>query len=357
MSKHTARLTAIQAVKNMDFIPDQDAMERVKGAMAEGPEVFQAKMKAKILDYLDLVSKSQNNPFHPDIQEVVKTHNPEYARKEAGAYPGRTVAVFEGSIYNELQIDTNWMPVFNIISNEGSGSADILDTDSLQVWQELFGEEIKPRAWLQENFSNIRERDFGAGIYLDNRWIETNQTYNINSALRTIADGRLTFQANNAYASIAGGSPSTVTSSAATVDAIITALNTAADALIEANSGVGFAASPQTELLFYYSNAHGDIMSQVIERKLNSTGQVDRLVKRFNIRFIETYNTNFPDQFSSKNAGMLVFPKKKNFWITFKGLMQASEFTFANYKTALMAREWYNYQTPAAQRRIVNMQA
>ena len=117
--KHLAILTAMMAVKNMKFIRSEKSMNKIKGMFHDDRPLFQVTMEKKIREYMDLMTKSQNDPYCEEIQEIVKKYAP-YQMKEAGAFPGRSIAIFEGSIRNELQIDTNWMPVYNMETAENA---------------------------------------------------------------------------------------------------------------------------------------------------------------------------------------------------------------------------------------------
>ena len=205
----------------------------------------------------------------------------------------------------------------------------------------------------------MREKRHAVGKHIFNRWIETNSVYNVNTVFQSISSGRLTYMTDTAYAALADSTGVTVnTSAGATVDNIITTLNNTARAILKANSKKGFTLSKNTQLLVYYSYEHGDLMDQVIERRLNTTGQVDRLRKRFNFAFIETWNDNFPAQLeSSKNGAMVVLPRLKNIWGTFKGLRQETKNMFGTDSTCVKAQEYWNHQEPAAQRQIARLEA
>lgn len=357
----TTPLNSIVAAGWAPFASDPVRLKQLNEDRVNNPEKFQKTMLAAIGEWFMLQHDAMYHPLKKQVQEKTKQFNALLpVTKNLGTFEGRTISVFQ-SFLDELAIDMDWMKAYRMVDLQGTSRADILDFTGVGGWAEIAqGKDIEVSPWGTESFSDMTEKRYAIGRMIFNRWLETNSVYNINAVFQTIASGRLTFMANTAYKALANATGVTVNNATgSTVKDVITAINASAAALLKANSNKDFALSKSTRLILYYNYTHGDIMDEVINMKRATDGanNTNRVV-RFNIEYVETWNENFPAQLeSSKAGGMLVLPRLKNLWGTFKPLSQETKYTFGTDSTNVKAQEYWNHQEPTVQRQVVRFEA
>jgi len=302
--------------------------------------------------------------YFDSIMEAQAGHEIESERVQKnlqalGTFPSVRVGDY-ASFGNELTQDMKWMPAFTLATANGASTVDIIDFESFVTVKELQPtQKIELSQLGTDAIAKMAEKRFGAGVPMSVRWLETNGVYNLNTAVEAIRNAFLIKQANFAYALLAGSANGTTTATAATVDAIITALNSACLTLSTANANNGFAITDDTPFLFYLNIAHKGIMTQVMNRMMVSTSadEYTSIKLTHMVMPIYTHNSNMPSTFAGKNAGMLVLPGRKNVWVNFKASESNQETDFSSSSIVVQALQYWNAQAPAAQRQIVNLEA
>jgi len=349
LNKTMRNALTVQAILNTPPISGEAGLEEFKKQWTPGTPDDRRTLMSK---FFDIIMDAQAG--HTIDSERVNKN-----LQALGTYPSVRVGDY-ASFGNELTQDMKWMPAFTIASANGAATVDIIDFASNVVVNELQPtQKIELSKLGTDAIAKLAEKRFGAGVPMATRWLDTNGVYNINTAVEAIRNAFLTKQADFAYTLLAASANGTTTATAASVDAIIVALNSACLTLSNANDNKGFAITDDTPFLYYLNIAHKGLMTQVMNRMMVSTSadEFTNIKLTHMVMPIYTHNTNFPSQFGGKNAGMLVLPGRKNVWVNFKANESNQETDFSSSSVVVQALQYWNAQAPAVQRQIVNLEA
>lgn len=349
LAKFKKSALLVQAVLNTDPISNEEGLKNFNNDWVKASPLERAQIMSDFFEGIALAQAGQE----PKSERVQKN------LQALGNFPAQRIGDYM-SFANELTQDLKWMAAFTVATATAS-SLDIVDFASFVTVNELGpSEKIELSKLGEEHIANMREKRFGTGIPILQRWLETNGVYTINTAITAMREAFITKQGNFAYALLAAtAGVSTQTSAGSTIADITLALNTATDALIAANANKGFNISPDVPILFYLRHKHKGAFDQVMRQQEVTSTHPDYTDLRLTNMVVPvyTYNTNFPEQFGGKNAGMLVLPNRKNIWANFKGLAMNQESDFSTSSLVVEALQYWNAQAPAAQRYIVNLTA
>jgi hypothetical protein len=335
------------------FIKDVAGLEKfkadVKAALGQD-KAAEARVKTKMFEAMGMFILAAKDYDIPGFEQK------NYPSLTAGRRAATIVANYN-SYNDELTQDTLWMSAFRF-TGTNAASIDIIDFTSAIVIKELADAEPIPLTQYGSDLkSNLKEKRWGSGIAFLNRWLETNELYQINDAVVALRIKFFDNKTTKAYAALGNTAYTTytTTSAAATVDAVITAINTGAKTLLKRMSGKGFGVGVNAPLQGYCSMDHEDLVAQAFAKTRGTSGDNNVIRRVINMNF--TFNSNFPVQFQSKNALRLVFPGGKNLFVDFKAHAEKSEMDFKTDSTALYAQEYWNLQTSEDQIQTVNLQA
>ena len=333
--------SAFQIVERANIVDSRESMERLHKA-------YKDKNAEKFFDVLSenlkMVHDAQHNyKFSADLYD-------QYVTKDAGIGTANRVVIPGAGFSNVIDpnaIDTRWMQAFNMADLSGAAVGDIIDFESFVVWrQQGEGEDIKMSPYGNENVTTLRDSRYTCGLPFLNRWIETGQMYNLNEGARQMRLKNLEFKANQAYALLAAAGAATTTAAGVTPELIITAINTAADALLTSLSGT-LQVTADTPLLFYVHGSHRALIERAFNRVRGEDG--DNSVLTYNVTPVYTYNTNFPTQITANDSGNLVLPERKIIWGTFKAIREERREHFGTDSVNIKMQEYWGNQLPNTQ--------
>lgn len=313
---------------------------------------LQEKFTKAVKGHFELLDDSFLNQNEESVLKAEKLYG---AQKNIGEFKPQLINTYS-SFRNEFQIDTGWMDFFDFVDISGSAEAKIADFKAYNPWQQMKrGEPIEPNALGEENFYKFSEQRHGAGYFIDQRWLETNQSYNVNTVFQAIGDGRLTYMANAGYAMLANSTNVTVVNAASTsISDIIEAINTGVETLIDANSGEGYALSESTQIRALAHGTYKGILGQVV-RALPGDNGTNPMIE-WNVSFQHTFNSFFPKLNGGKKYLTLNLPGFRNKFGNFKGLRTASEYKFTVDGTNIEAQEYWAINRNNDQKVIVTLE-
>lgn len=245
---------------------------------------------------------------------------------------------------DELQIDTNWMPFYDMTSTPGVQSAEIIDLDSSQLaWANYApGADLQTSSLGEKSLTQIKEARWGVMVAFLRRWIETDQWWNVNRLMQAIMVANTKKKATHAYTKIGTLATAATPQSCAgtSLDNRVEALNDAYVALLQQMTAQGFDMSASTPARILSRLEHAPIINQMLRRA--SGADTNNTVVEYPITASYTLNTNITTQFGSKDGFILYIPGKKNIWNTFEGITTKIESDFGTDSMKLGAQEYWN---------------
>ena len=255
------------------------------------------------------------------------------------------------SWYNTLNIDMQWMSLFQMETADEATEVHVVDwLNKMRHKQYAIGAPIESVPFSTETATQMGRKRYGGGSFADRSLLGTQQRYTVNNLLRGHQVAELILRADLAYASQAAVTPNGTTSYSTS---IVQTANSAYDTLIQAMATAGYnvTASTPAYLLCHGSHRAAVNASFATIRGLNGNNQI----LEYPITPIYTYNSNWPAQFASTNAGMLIFPGQKQIWVNFRGPRVEQEPDPKRDGLDLVYQYYLNHQCFGGQCQIVNL--
>lgn len=342
----TKKYYDIQAVMSRPFIDVDNELEKKNFKElidSKNPEAF----KSYVDGYLKNLTKAEHGRELPQgIQKFTGI----------GGIPSNPaqIAVFE-ALSNELQLDTAWMSMYEMVNVSGTSAAEIVDIDALKsTWMNYTpGDDIKLSDFGTTSYTQVKEARWGFAVGILRRWIETEQWWNVNKLMQSIMVKNQSKKATEAYSAVEALTPDVTTCAGTTLAQQVTALNSAYITLMTRLEGQGFGISATTPAYILSRATHQPTVSQILN--LRTGAETVNQVVEWNIQASFTFNSNLSAIPSGKSGFYLYVPALKNKWITFDSLKTEQSSDFGTDSIKIKAQEYWNQTLNVDQFQIVDI--
>lgn len=261
---------------------------------------------------------------------------------------------------DEIKIDMEWMPVFDMADLRTSRFGIITDIISLVKWGAYGqGEPIKLSPYMSSTFATLARQRYGGGVSIDRyeQQITTGQVFakTLNNIIAAMRYKAVINKKDVAYtiiqAAITAANTATYTTAFVSGDLPKTIDNGVVD-LAERLSNNGFEISDSDVVHLYANRRH----KGAIEAAFNATRGDDGENIQTHANVVRHYTYNLATDLGISGSKVaLVYPGKKNIWGDFAGLQFEQETKMLTNGIIVAGQEDYNAQMETTQVQVVTI--